>query len=119
MQIQTQRPQIVRAFKNTPPIPPTPTTVQKKGLIPFDFNKKDKEDDNQDWGQNPNPDGYTPNFKLMGICAAGGVCGGVSLGFLGSAYLGIHPLPLVAAGCLAGAYLGGAIGLAFPNRDSQ
>ena len=99
-------------LRNQPP-------VQKKGLIPFDFNKKDKEDDNQDWGQNPNPDGYTPNFKLMGVCAAGGVCGGVSLGFLGSAYLGIHPLPLVAAGCLAGAYLGGAIRLGLLRRGSQ
>lgn len=107
-------------MKLQPSFPRFQPPVQTKGLIPFDFNKKDKDDEqNQDWGQNPNPDGYTPNFKLMGVCAAGGVCGGVSLGLLGSAYLGIHPLPLVAAACLAGAYLGGAIGLAFPNRDSQ
>ncbi|MBS2033821.1 hypothetical protein JST97_02485 [bacterium] len=96
-----------------------PRPVQTKGLIPFDFNKPEKPDNDEDWGMNPNPDGYKPNFKLMGVCAAGGVCGGISLGILGSSYLGIHPLPLVAAGCLAGAYLGGAIGLAFPDRDSQ
>lgn len=93
--------------------------VQTKGLIPFNFNKQDKDEHEQDWGMNPNPDGYKPNFKLMAVCAAGGVCGGVSLGFLGSSYLGIHPLPLVAAACLAGAYLGGAIGLAFPDHDAQ
>ena len=98
--------------RKQPPEPVKPA----KGLIPFSFAKKnDKEE--PDWGMNPNPDGFEPNFTLMGLCAAGGVCGGVSLGFLGGAYLGINPLPLVLAGSLAGAYVGGAIGLAFPNRN--
>ncbi|MBN9416965.1 MAG: hypothetical protein J0I12_16080 [Candidatus Eremiobacteraeota bacterium] len=96
--------------RNQPPVP-------TKGLIPFSFDKKQKDDEEQDWGMNPNPDGWEPNYKLMGVCAAGGVCSGVSLGFLGGAYFGIHPLPLILAGSLAGAYVGGAIGLAFAQRN--
>ncbi len=99
MKIQNQR----------PPVP-------AKGLIPFTFDKKN-DNEEPDWGMNPNPDGYEPNFKLMGLCAAGGVCGGVSLGLAGGAYLGIHPLPVILACSLMGAYVGGAIGLAFPNRN--
>lgn len=106
-------------MKLQPSFPGRQAPVQAKGLIPFSFDKKKNDDEEQDWGMNPNPDGYKPNFKLMGLCAAGGVCGGVSLGFLGGAYLGINPLPLVMAGTLAGAYVGGAIGLAFPDRDPK
>lgn len=89
-----------------------------KGLIPFTFDKKN-DNEEPDWGMNPNPDGWEPNYPVMGVCAAGGVCGGVSLGFLGSAYLGIPALPLVAACSIAGAYVGGAIGLAIGQRKGS
>ena len=113
MKIQTQRPPVGNPIKRQPPTPTPP-----KGLIPFSFDKKN-DDEEPDWGMNPNPDGHQPNLKLMALCAAGGVCGAVSLGFLGGAYLGINPLPLVLAGSLAGAYVGGAIGLAFSHSSSK
>ena len=98
-------------------------TVRTQGILPFQFkdNKPQRNDNEQDpdWGNNPNPDGYEPNWKLMANTAAAGVFGGVSLGILGSNYLGIHPFPLVAVGSIAGAYLGGAIGLAFPIRKPE
>lgn len=91
-----------------------------KGLLPFSFKNEEKTpDDQQDWGMNPNPNGYRPNWKLVGICTAGGVSGGVSLGMLGGSYFGISPVPFVAAGVLMGAYLGANIALAFPLTDPK
>jgi len=118
MKIQTQRPSVGNPIKRQPPTPHEQPPVQAKGLLPFSFNNK-SDDEEPDWGMNPNPDGHEPNLKLMALCAAGGVCGAVSLGFLGGAYLGINPLPLVLAGSLAGAYVGGAIGLAFSHSPPK
>lgn len=92
--------------------------VQAKGLIPFNFNKPEKNDQEQDWGMNPNPDNYVPDFKLMGLCAGAGVFAGTTLGLIGGAYFGVNPMPLILSASLAGAVAGGGVGLAFAKPEA-
>ena len=65
-----------------------------------------------DWGDNPNPDGWTPNWPTVGYGAVSGVAGGVGLSMLAAKALAVSPTPLMVAGGILGAYVGVNIGLA-------
>ncbi|MBN9420387.1 MAG: hypothetical protein J0I12_33370 [Candidatus Eremiobacteraeota bacterium] len=91
---------------------------QIKTQLPFQFNNEDKpNNDDQDWGMNPNPNNYTPNWALVGSGVAAGVAGGVSLGVLAGNAASISPVPFMLVGALTGAYVGLNIGLALSCKD--
>ncbi|MBX3171515.1 MAG: hypothetical protein KF760_29170 [Candidatus Eremiobacteraeota bacterium] len=90
---------------------------QIKTQLPFHFNNEENNNNDQDWGMNPNPDNYRPNWALVGSGVAGGVAGGAALGMLAGNALSISPVPFMLAGALTGAYVGLNIGLALSCKQ--
>ncbi|MFN8609505.1 MAG: hypothetical protein U0931_18345 [Vulcanimicrobiota bacterium] len=90
---------------------------QIKTQLPHHFENEDDHQNGPDWGDNPNPDGWTPNWAVVGSGAVGGLAGGAGLGMLAGKALAISPTPLLLVGSLLGVYVGVNIGLALSCKQ--
>lgn len=96
--------------------PPAP--LQLRPLFDPDQPSNDEEQ-GYPGNEDPNPDGYEPNWRLVTGLVGAGAVGGFSLAALASQSIPGGGGALMAIGAIGGGYLGGAIGMILSSRSQE